>query len=72
MRNPELTPEEIQSAIEKPDLMNYQCNEHTFYYKEIEGKGNLLVFAVKEGEHFNVKCADWLIPILQLEVILDE
>jgi len=61
MKRPEITPEEIKIAVEQPDLMNVYCNDHAFYYKEIEGKGKLLVFAIREDDHFDIQCADWLV-----------
>lgn len=72
MKKPELTPEEVQSAVERPDLMNHQCSEHALFYKKIEGKGILLVAAVKEGDHFNIICADWLLPVKYVDEDTDE
>jgi len=66
MHNPEITPEEVKLAVEQPDFTTIQCEQHIFYTKIIEGKGNLIVYALKDTEkdkNYLVQCADWLIKL---------
>ena len=61
MRISEMTTDEIKLAVEQPDLLTDQCDSHRFYIKNIEGKGQLLVYALKDGEaHYDIQCGDWL------------
>jgi hypothetical protein len=61
MKESEITKEEMKLAIEQPDLTNMLCDSHIFFMKEIEGKGKLLVYALKEDDSYNIQCADWLV-----------
>jgi len=58
-----LTPEDIKLTVEKPDYTTIKCQEHVFWIKDIQDKGKLLVYAVKEEDHYDIQCADWLIKI---------
>jgi hypothetical protein len=62
MRKPKLTSDEIKITVEKPDLVTNQCDEHRFYIKNIEDKGQLIVYAKKTDEKkYSIQCADWLL-----------
>lgn len=70
-KKPEITVDEIKLTIEQPDSLTMQCSEHLFYVKNFEGKGQLLVYALKDGiEKYSIQCADWLNKNPNKEVVL--
>lgn len=57
-----ITSDFIKATVEKPNkILNCETIGLTFYIKEFEGLGELLVVAKKEGENqFDIKCFDWM------------
>lgn len=50
---------EIKLVVEEPELVNYCCQEHRFYLRQIDGVW-LGVFATLQGREYSIYCADWL------------
>jgi hypothetical protein len=62
MSIPEMTPDDIKSAVEQPDRFSCGCEQHHFYVKDIKGKGTIIVYTEKvETDKYTVICADWLV-----------
>ena len=56
-----IKPEDIKETIESPDKVSHICPIDKFYLKNIEDKGQLIVYVKKSEEgKFEILCADWL------------
>lgn len=68
MQDYSITTDEIKLTVEKPDELTMVCKEHIFSIKQIEGKGKLLVYALREGDHYDIQCADWLVDLKSTQI----